>query len=508
MTKFINRITKVLFAGRTARRRQASVDRSTASASLEDRKLLTVSSLGFSGNKLIVRSDNNASNVEVRQSGTSLQIRDVGTNRTWSYARSAVGTVEFQGGAGNDRFVNYISNLPIIAFGGAGNDYLEGYNGNDHFIGGAGNDTMVGYGGNDMMWGEAGDDILRGMDGDDQLMGGDGNDQLVGNAGYDRMWGGNGNDVMISIDGGTTDFVQGDAGNDIMWVDRIGSARDGIAGATSTDVIQEVAGFANGADRTLNGDRIADPTLLKSTEAYRTFANNPLFSSSGPSMNDVRQGSVGDCYFLAGIAGIAMDSPNAIRNNIVDFQDGTYGVRYGNSFYRVDNDLAVTSAGSTTLTYAKLGAQNSMWVAIAEKAWAAYRTGANTMASIAGGWSVEVNRAFRAPSTGDRAFSSYSSATALVNEIYTRWNNYGAVTLGFLSSSTTAAENAASNLVMDHMYTVVRFVRNTAGTITGVVLRNPWGVDGRGNDGNNDGLVTVTPAQIFGLVGRVNWGRV
>ena len=62
--------------------------------------------------------------------------------------------------------------------------------------------------------------------------------------------------------------------------------------------------------------------------------------------------------------------------------------------YRVDNDLAVTGS-STTPAYAKLGAQNSMWVAVIEKAFAHYRTGSNNFASIEGGWSVEINRAFR-----------------------------------------------------------------------------------------------------------------
>jgi hypothetical protein len=45
--------------------------------------------------------------------------------------------------------------------------------------------------------------------------------------------------------------------------------------------------------------------------------------------------------------------------------------------------------------------------------------------------------------------------------------------------------------------------------VTSVTLRNPWGVDGAGNDGNpNDGLVTVSVFSLYSLNGRVNWGRV
>ena len=47
-----------------------------------------------------------------------------------------------------------------------------------------------------------------------------------------------------------------------------------------------------------SGDRIADPTL-KAGAVYKTFAGNPLFASGGPSLNDIRQGGIADCWLLA-----------------------------------------------------------------------------------------------------------------------------------------------------------------------------------------------------------------
>ncbi len=518
-----------------------SVNKLRAVESLEKRELMAVSALWFSGNMLVVRTDNASTNVTVESSGSNVMIRDLTTNRSWSYAASSVGQVEFQGGAGNDRFVNYVYSLPVRAFGNGGNDYLEGYNGNDTLVGGDGDDTLVGYGGNDSMWGGNGNDIIRGMAGDDQLigdagndqldggdghdkiwggygndvlLGGNGNDQLIGDdgndhlnggEGADKMWGGNGDDVIIAIDNATSDWIQGDAGRDIIWRDQTWLFTDQVNAAESVDKIQNVSGFANGADRTLNGDNIADPTV-KSGQTYRRFSNNPLFSSAGPRPNDIRQGGLGDCYALAGLGAIALDNPHAIRQNVVDFNDGTYGVRLGNNFYRVDADLPV-NIGGTTPAYAKLGAENSMWVAVVEKAFAHYRTGANSYASIEGGWAVEINRAFGSTSAGEKSIESYSSATALANDMYSRWLNYQAVTIGFLG--VRPGYTGAAPLIMSHMYTVMSFIRNSAGTITGIVLRNPWGFDGAGNDGNtSDGLVTVTPAQLFAYSGRVNWGRV
>jgi hypothetical protein len=319
------------------------------------------------------------------------------------------------------------------------------------------------------------------------------------------MWGGKGNDVLISIDNGLGDDNQGDAGLDTIWVDLNGSSYDRVLGATSEDKVQYVASFSNGADRTLNGDRISDPLAL-SGQVYKTFSNRPLFGANGPKPNDIRQGATGDCYLLAGLAAIADDSPQAIRNQVVDFDDGTYGVKLGNNFYRVDNDLPVWSASSTAPANASLGADASMWVAVVEKAFAHYRTGANSYSSIEFGWGVEANRAFGTTAPGERDIQSFSSAAALANEIYTRWSNYGAVTIGFTGKKVATV---SVPLIMSHMYTVMNVIRNSAGTVTSLVLRNPWGIDGAGNDSNpNDGLVTVTPSQLFQLYGRVNWGRV
>ncbi len=47
---------------------------------------------------------------------------------------------------------------------------------------------------------------------------------------------------------------------------------------------------------------------------------------------------------------------------------------------------------------------------------------------------------------------------------------------------------------------------NASGVATGLVLRNPWGVDGAGNDANpNDGYVTINGTQALGsMIGVVS----
>jgi len=87
---------------------------------------------------------------------------------TREFDATAVREIVFQGGDGNDSFVN-LTAINSKAYGGNGDDVLHGGTGNDLLYGGEGNDKL--YGG----------------DGNDALYGGTGNDELYGGAGADRF---------------------------------------------------------------------------------------------------------------------------------------------------------------------------------------------------------------------------------------------------------------------------------------------------------------------------------
>ena len=52
-------------------------------------------------------------------------------------------------------------------------------------------------------------------------------------------------------------------------------------------------------------------------------------------------------------------------------------------------------------------------------------------------------------------------------------------------------------LLASHAYTVDGINVDATGNPITLRLRNPWGVDGAENDGNNDGYVTVTAQQAY-----------
>ena len=134
-----------------------------------------------------------------------------------------------------------------------------------------------------------------------------------------------------------------------------------------------VDAFANGADKTLDGDGIVDPS---GGESSVDFAGKPLFSVAGPIVSDVKQGALGDCWLLSSLAAGVNVTPNVIRQLIVDLGDGTYAVDFQDQvlntheFFRVDTDLPVLKDNQTVPQFAGLGLDDSLWVALVEKAWA------------------------------------------------------------------------------------------------------------------------------------------
>ena len=95
--------------------------------------------------------------------------------------------------------------------GQAGNDWMSGGGGADRLFGATGNDHMAGSGGADLLNGKAGADTLFGGMHNDTLLGGSGNDSLNGGNGADRLVGGNGNDTLVG-GAGADDFVYGGRG--------------------------------------------------------------------------------------------------------------------------------------------------------------------------------------------------------------------------------------------------------------------------------------------------------
>jgi hypothetical protein len=227
---------------------------------------------------------------------------------------------------------------------------------------------------------------------------------------------------------------------------------------------------------------------------YRQFAGQ-LFVS-GAAYTDIRQGSVGDCYFVASLAEAALRSPATINNMFIVNGDGTFTVKfynYGQAEY-VTVDKFLPTNGSGNALYASMGlnyanAAGELWVALAEKAYVQANqfgwirpgmsgNGKNEYSAIDGGYIYAALGHVTGQST--IAFTSVSNGN--FQTFVNAWN--AGKSIGFATKSSPAY----SNVVGNHAYSVTGY--NAANqTIT---LYNPWGAQ----YGSYSVTLTLTWSQI------------
>lgn len=462
---------------------------------LESREVMSVATVQLANSVLTVQTNAEDSNVTVVHNSSNITVRDAITDMVWNYPRSQVSRLIVSGSSGNDSFTSVgASGLVVNLYGRGGNDYLEGDTGGNILVGGPGNDRIFGRGGNDTLKGYDGNDFIFGGIGNDTITGDAGNDNLIGGQGADAISGSTGDDVLVTIDGALTDVADAGTGTDTVWVDLINGVQEAVTGLDGLDFIRPVAAFANGADTTLTGDRIPVPGLVNGTDEYETFIGRPLFADVGPTLDDINQttddtGNVilDDSWLLSSLGSMLEAYPNLIKTNVVDFGDGTYGVRFNGTFYRVDNRFPVSQFGSTLPTYAGVGAQNSLWVAVIEKAAA---TGTSTQNAsyllidntfVAGGITPTVaNALFGAPTQNFNVPGSFVNSSQLGVVLEQAVNSNFAVVF-----TETGGQS----------FTLVQLLFDSNGDVLQLVFRDP-----------SAGYFNVGIDTLFAASGRLSFG--
>jgi hypothetical protein len=229
--------------------------------------------------------------------------------------------------------------------------------------------------------------------------------------------------------------------------------------------------------------KLVNPALTNKSISYKSFANNPLFSPAGPSINDVSQGELGDCYLLSTLSSVAKTDASLIEHDVVANGNGTFNVTFGHSApITVNADLPVLRDGQ--LAYAQLGADDSIWVAVVEKAYAEFHNPkANSYATINGGWMGDVFNALGLANQSYTATNAKSLMTTLAADLKAK---------DFTTFATANKLARSGPLIADHAYEVDSINDDSNGNAVSVTLRNPWG-----NDVANGGYVTITAAQAF-----------
>jgi hypothetical protein len=220
----------------------------------------------------------------------------------------------------------------------------------------------------------------------------------------------------------------------------------------------------------LGSDR---PATKSGSHAYREVSGS-LFQN-GISANDIKQGQVGDCYYLSTLASVANEKSSYIQNMFVDNGDGTFAVRFFNNgvadYVTVDKYLPTDSSGR--LVYAGIGttaskSTNELWVALAEKAYAqlaesgwsrSSSDSTNSYSAIEGGWMDAAMRQVTSLDTIDKSIASMSE-----KQLINLTNSNKLLTAGFVNGSKYGVVN-------NHAYTITAYNASTGKFF----LRNPWG---------------------------------
>lgn len=294
--------------------------------------------------------------------------------------------------------------------------------------------------------------------------------KLVSNAAYLAM----SDDVRVL----SNKIANGDVANASYQGTSLGNL---YAGSSATQMENLIGKWFLGSDRPIASDGAT-------TYTYR-LASGSLFQN-GISYQDVSQGAVGDCYFLAGLAATAFRSSSTIQNMFIDNGDNTYTVRFFKSdgtkdYVTVDKylptlpDINSNYVDGGNLPFAKIGGRHDssnteLWVALAEKAYAQLnesgwigQDNTNSYQGISGGSLVHTFEQITGRNT------SYGSPdfTSMVNAF-----NAGQL----VGVSSKGDGQVASNIVPGHQYVLTNYNSSTQK----FTLFNPWGING-GTDPSN-----------------------
>ncbi len=268
------------------------------------------------------------------------------------------------------------------------------------------------------------------------------------------------------------------------------------AGATATQLLELADKWFLGTDLPSNTVKMDGSSTFTVTYSAQ---NLPLYGSGGPSMNDINQGNLGDCYLELVLAEVACKDPSMIQSMITDNGNSTYGVRFivngAAEYVTVSNDLA---NGGKEFNIAS----NGLWASVVEQAYAQLQAGGittgnptynygNSFSSIGNGGCPEDTLA---EVTGATQITDFTASGSSWNEFV--FNNaikyqngasglttssvlsqivaaLGAGDDVILSSNTDVYVNGYQTLVSNHALSVYGYDASTGN----LEIRNPWGTE-------------------------------
>ncbi|VIO75413.1 Bifunctional hemolysin/adenylate cyclase [Bradyrhizobium ivorense] len=281
---------------------------------------------------------------------------------------TGVQDVYFDGGSGNDVFDATFASVPIVAFGGTGNDILKGGSSANTLAGGSGDDvyfvnkttdtiTELPGEGNDAVFATSSSYTLSanvenlfylgtqsftgiGSAADNWIQGGVGSDYLIGLAGNDTLYDG----------GSSPDALQGGTGDDTYVVEAAGDNLIEFAGEGHDRVLTTIASFTLGAN--------LEDLKYSGNQNFTGIGNELDNTIEGSNGSDVLYGLGGFNVLIGEYGNDTADysaAPGAISVNLSSGQ-GQNGFGRTDTFFSIENiigsgndDTIIGNSGNNTL---------------------------------------------------------------------------------------------------------------------------------------------------------------
>jgi len=216
------------------------------------------------------------------------------------------------------------------------------------------------------------------------------------------------------------------------------------------------------------------------TEAPDKFEGATLWAKDAkgkdlaPAPEDVTQGTLGDCYLMSAMAGLANTRPQKLQSAITDKGGDKYEVEFAGigKFLGFGTATQTVTAAFEHGKHAYMGPRNALWPLVIEKAYAAEKGGIEKIAH--GGDPAKATHALT-----DESVSGFDPRKTDPDEILVKIEKgkarksvmtcYGREKEGASDEKKKIADG--SGLYFNHAYTIMDVDRKGRS----IKLRNPWG---------------------------------
>jgi len=270
-------------------------------------------------------------------------------------------------------------------------------------------------------------------------------------------------------------------------------------------------GDGSGGKTDLSGaEDLTDPKALSEHSSYTyAVADGDLFdlqAEKDVSFDDVAQGSIGNCYFVAALSAVLYaDQDHSIRDGLIREVKGSDGrvTKFVVRFYSAENEVVDVEVDAQLVrrdnlpVYARskdTTAGNEEWaISLIEKAYAQWHGGYPKIGD--GGWAGDVMQALTRSTATYRVLKNSSDKTIVksIKEGATAHRPMVASTFMSSDAQTAGLSYSGTGVYAEHCYTVLGIVEKDG--LTYVRLRNPWGEVEPAGDGVDDGVFDMELSQ-------------